>query len=96
MAVPSAKNSGFDNTEKLFCGRAGSCSAAARIAATVSAVRTGRVLFSTTIVWPVAAAATWRVQASIQRKSDAWPAPTPLFFVGVLTDRNTISALAIA
>ena len=38
-----------------------------------AAVRTGRVLFSTTIVWPFAAWATVRAQASTQRRSLAWP-----------------------
>ena len=40
-----------------------------------AAVRTGRVLFSTTIVWPLAAWAC-AAQASTQRRSLAWPAPS--------------------
>ena len=60
-----------------------------------AAVRTGRVLFSTTIVCPVAASATVRAQASTQRRSLAWPAPSPLVLVGVLTEMNTMSAAAI-
>ena len=61
-----------------------------------AAVRTGRVLFSTTIVWPLAAWATVRAQASTQRRSLAWPAPSPFVFVGVFTEMNTMSASAIA
>jgi hypothetical protein len=63
-----------------------------------SAVRTGRVLVSTTIVWPWAQAATWRIDqrrvASIQRRSLAWPAPMPQALVGVFSERNTVSAAA--
>ncbi len=59
-------------------------------------MRTGKVLFSTTIVWPVATLATWRAQASTQRRSLAWPAPKPLVLVGVFTEMNTMSAAAIA
>ena len=92
--MPSARNSGLESTEKLFWPAAPW--AAVRIAFTVSAVRTGKVLFSTTIVWPWAQAATWRAEASIQRRSLAWPAPMPRVLVGVLTERNTMSALAIA
>ena len=91
MAVPSARNSGLESTEKVL-----PAGATARIACTVSAVRTGRVLFSTTIVCPWAASATWRVQTSIQRRSEAWPAPTPRVLVGVFTEINTMSALAMA
>ncbi len=93
MAVPSARNSGLESTEKVLPSAAW---AALRMVCTVSAVRTGRVLFSTTMVCPWAAAATWRAEASIQRRSLAWPAPTPLVLVGVFTERNTVSAPAIA
>ena len=37
-----------------------------------------------------------RAHASTQRRSLAWPAPSPLVFVGVLTEINTMSASAIA
>ena len=60
-----------------------------------AAVRTGRVLFSTTMVWPVAAWATSRAQASTQRRSLACPAPRPLVLVGVFTEMKTMSAAAI-
>ena len=96
IAVPSARNSGLESTAKVLPLPASAPPwAAPRIAFTVSAVRTGRVLFSTTIVWPWAQAATWRAEASIQRRSLACPAPRPLVLVGVLTDRNTMSAAAI-
>ena len=68
MAVPSAKNSGLESTEKVLRPPVLPW-AAERMDFTASAVRTGKVLFSTTIVWPLAAAATWRAEASIQRKS---------------------------
>ena len=45
-----------------------------------------------TLVWPVAAWATVRAQASTQRRSLAWPAPTPFVLVGVFTEMNTMSA----
>ena len=48
MAVPSAKNSGLDKTEKLLFLAA--LSEEKRISFIVCAVLTGKVLFSTTIV----------------------------------------------
>ena len=62
----------------------------------MAAVRTGRVLFSTTMVWPRAWAATERAEASTQRRSLACPAPSPFVLVGVFTDRKTMSAAAMA
>ena len=56
--------------------------AASKMVLIAAAVRTGRVLFSTTIVWPLAAWATVRAQASTQRRSLAWPAPSPFVFGG--------------
>jgi hypothetical protein len=86
MAVPSARNSGLESTEKVLLPAGDSASAALRMVVITSAVRTGRVLFSTTIVWPWAQAATWRAEASIQRRSLAWPAPIPRALVGVFTE----------
>ena len=70
--------------------------AAERIVWITSAVRTGRVLFSTTIVWPRAALATVRALASTHLRSLAWPAPRPVVLVGVFTEMNTMSASPIA
>jgi hypothetical protein len=58
MAVPSARNSGLESTAKLLRPEGVSPSAALRMVVITSAVRTGRVLVSTTIVWPWAQAAT--------------------------------------
>ena len=66
-----------------------------RIDIITSAVLTGKVLFSTTIVCPSAASATCLAQASIHLRSLAFPEPNPFFFVGVFTDKNTISASLI-
>ena len=96
MAVPSAKNLALESTEKVLLPEAELLSTAVRLVVITSAVRTGRVLFSTTIVWPWAQAATWRADASIQRRLLAWPAPTPLVLVGVFTERDTMSAAAMA
>ena len=60
-----------------------------------SAVLTGRVLFSTTIVCPLANIATCLAQASTYLRSLALPLPIPFILVGVLTDIKTISALPI-
>ncbi len=92
IAVPSARNSGLESTEKRLGGRSpaswrawASPWAAARIAFTASAVRTGRVLFSTTIVWPRRSGppAGPRPRSSAGR----WPLapPRPRVLVGVFT-----------
>ena len=100
MAVPSARNSGLESTAKLLRPEGVSSSAAERMVVITSAVRTGRVLFSTTIVWPWAQAATWRADqrraASLQRRSLTWPASIPRVLVVVFTERTTMSATAIA
>ena len=57
MAVPSARNSGLESTEKVLLPAGDSASAALRMVVITSAVRTGRVLVSTTIVRPWAQAA---------------------------------------
>ena len=56
-----------------------------------SAVLTGNVLFSTTIVWPLEYLATCLAQASTHFKSLDFPAPSPLVFVCVFTEMNIIS-----
>ena len=50
MAVPSAKNLALDSTEKVLLPEAELLSTAVRLVVITSAVRTGRVLFSTAIV----------------------------------------------
>ena len=88
IAVPSAKNSGFERTENvlviedLFI----SSVAASRIALIVWAVLTGNVLFSTTIVWPFAYFDISLDDASTYLRSIACPDPIPLVLVGVLTE----------
>ena len=57
-----------------------------------SAVLTGNVLFSTTIVCPSEYSATCLAHASTHFKSLALPAPIPFFFVGVFTEIKTTSA----
>ena len=61
----------------------------------VSAVFTGRVLFSTTIVCPLEYLAICLAEDSIHFKSLALPAPFPVFLVGVLTDINIICDYSI-
>ena len=61
-----------------------------------SAVLTGNVLFSTTIVCPLEYLATSLALASTHFKSLDLPAPSPFSFVGVLTEIKIISADAIA
>ena len=92
IALPSAKNSGFETTEnwvELFPD--------SRIRAIASAVRTGRVLFSTTITFG------FRQLSKISRavfsqncKSAAFPAPSPNILVGVFTETKIISASVVA
>ena len=89
IAVPSARNSGLDRMSKRTPGwlllRVSTFSMA-------SAVRTGTVDFSTTILEVFETAAIMRAAPSQYVRSAALPAPTPRVFVGVLTDTNTMSA----
>ena len=94
IAVPSARNSGLDNTEKLFLFLWQS--EESRISFMVCAVLTGKVLFSTTIVWPSAISLIFLAHDSTHLKSLVSPAPNPFFFIGVFTDIKIISALLMA
>ena len=96
MAVPSERNSGLDNTLKLISFLLESVSAELSIFCITSAVLTGNVLFSTTIVCPFEYLATSLALASTHFKSLDLPAPRPFFLVGVLTEMNIISADSIA
>mmetsp|Transcript_41906 Transcript_41906/g.65492 ORF Transcript_41906/g.65492 Transcript_41906/m.65492 type:complete len:241 (+) Transcript_41906:761-1483(+) len=94
-AVPSAKNSGLESTWKLTPG--GAFSVSTQVMA--SAVDTGTVLFSTTIllplkslVSPVRAALMERAAPSQYVRSAALPFPNPYSLVGVLTATKMISA----
>ena len=60
-----------------------------------SAVRTGRVLFSTTILCEVEFSRIWRAVFSQYCRSAARPAPCPKVLVGVLTLTKMISASAM-
>lgn len=60
------------------------------------AVRTGSVLFSTTIFGPFDTRAMCRAASSQFFRFAARPAPTPCVFVGVFTDTNMISHSRIA
>ena len=66
-----------------------------KISLIFSAVRTGRVDFSITILSDLEYLAMSFAQASIYLKSAAIPAPFPSVFVGVLTAINIISAFSI-
>ncbi|VTQ07453.1 Uncharacterised protein [Sphingobacterium daejeonense] len=81
IAVPSAKNSGLDNT--LNCTPFPVWS---RMLFIVAAVRTGMVDFSTMILDDVATSAICLAQSSINLRSAACPLPFPYVFVGVLTE----------
>ena len=90
MAVPSARNSGFDRTSNrrprvLLL----------RIRSIASAVRTGSVDFSTTILSLVEQARICRAVFSQYCRSAARPAPSPNVFVGVFTDTKMMSAAAM-
>jgi len=101
-AVPSARNSGFDNTSKGSLGRYSvsyywSDLSSARInkltmPRTVCAVPHGTVDFSTTNVPGLAFFATVMTALSKAARLVADPAPIPLDFEGVLTATNTTSA----
>ena len=90
MAVPSARNSGFETIWKFS-----PLSFACRTRERVWAVRTGRVLFSTTILSPSANSTISRAVFSRNCRSDAFPAPHPKVFVGVLTETKMMSAALI-
>merc|ERR1719217_1636964 len=90
-AVPSARNSGFDNTWNFTPGLA-PCS---RTALTASEVLTGTVDFSTTILSEVETSAIVLAQSSQFLTFAARPAPMPAVLVGVFTLIKTISASAM-
>ena len=90
MAVPSARNSGFDSTSKCTLGAA----LARRIASMVEAVLTGTVDFSTTMVSLWHTRATDLAALCAIERSAARPAPIPALLVGVFTAMNTMSAVA--
>mmetsp|Transcript_71380 Transcript_71380/g.118614 ORF Transcript_71380/g.118614 Transcript_71380/m.118614 type:complete len:318 (+) Transcript_71380:458-1411(+) len=86
IAVPSARNSGFESTWKSVPEQL-----AAITVAIASAVLTGTVDFSTMILGDLSSlvlqtAAIWRAASSQYVRSAASPAPMPDFFVGVLTE----------
>mmetsp|Transcript_23465 Transcript_23465/g.64691 ORF Transcript_23465/g.64691 Transcript_23465/m.64691 type:complete len:230 (+) Transcript_23465:1092-1781(+) len=89
MAVPSARNSGLDRISKLTDG---SEQLRLRTLPMASAVFTGTVDFSTTILLEVDTEAMRRAAPSQYVKSAAFPAPMPVVFVGVFTLTNTMSA----
>lgn len=72
IAVPSAKNSGLDKT--WYCTPLPTFS---KMFLMASAVRTGSVDFSTTILSVVATAAICRAQLSTNFRSGAIPLPLP-------------------
>mmetsp|Transcript_25026 Transcript_25026/g.80680 ORF Transcript_25026/g.80680 Transcript_25026/m.80680 type:complete len:229 (+) Transcript_25026:647-1333(+) len=87
-AVPSAKNSGLDNTSN----DAPSARLACSTRCSECAVRTGTVDFSTTILEPLATRAIWRAASSRFLMLDARPLPIPNALVGVLTQTKIMSA----
>ena len=87
MAVPSARNSGLDSTSNRRPR-----SLLLRIRSIASAVRTGKVDFSTTILSVVALARICRAVFSQYWRSAARPAPSPNVLVGVFTDTKMMSA----
>lgn len=92
MAVPSAKNSGFERISNLTPG----LQFAIKISRMFSAVRTGTVDFSTIILSEIATSAILRMADSNHDISDALPLPRPRLFVGVLTLTKMQSASLIA
>ena len=85
-AVPSAKNSGLDSTWNLYV------EAAANTRLIDSAVRTGTVDFSTTILSDFAISAIFLAHNSQFLIFAALPAPIPLVLVGVFTLTKMMSA----
>ena len=90
MAVPSARNSGLETTSNSTPPLL-----LLRMASMASAVRTGRVLFSTTIFGRVQQRAIRRAVRSQYCRSAARPAPSPKVFVGVLTLTKMMSAASM-
>ena len=91
IAVPSAKNSGFDRISKWIPEEFSS-----KISLIFSAVRTGRVDFSIIILSDFEYFAISLAQASTYCRSAAIPAPSPLVLVGVFTAINIISDFSMA
>ena len=91
MAVPSERNSGFERTSNRIPLRF-----ELRIRSIAWAVRTGSVLFSTTILFARDASMMVRAVFSQYCRSGALPAPSPYVFVGVFTDTKMMSARSIA
>ena len=92
MAVPSARNSGLDTISKETPG----VWLAFSTRFSVSAVLTGTVDFSTTILSEVDTLAMVRAQSSRFLTLAALPAPMPYVFVGVFTDTKMMSASLMA
>mmetsp|Transcript_3739 Transcript_3739/g.10715 ORF Transcript_3739/g.10715 Transcript_3739/m.10715 type:complete len:231 (-) Transcript_3739:399-1091(-) len=92
MAVPSAKNSGFD---KMSNSTDGSEQLRFRTFSMASAVLTGTVDFSTIILDVLDTAAIILAAPSQYVRSAALPAPTPQVFVGVFTLTKMMSASAM-
>ena len=91
IAVPSAKNSGFESTSKWM-----PLSFEFKMRSMAAAVRTGSVDFSTMIFPSSAISKMLRAVFSQYWRSDAFPAPCPKVFVGVLTETKIISASLMA
>mmetsp|Transcript_2063 Transcript_2063/g.5298 ORF Transcript_2063/g.5298 Transcript_2063/m.5298 type:complete len:253 (+) Transcript_2063:516-1274(+) len=91
MAVPSARNSGL---LRIWCLMP--LSLQARTRPIDSAVRTGTVDFSTTILGEVAILAMVRAQFSQFLMLAARPAPIPDTLVGVLTETKMMSPFSIS
>ena len=86
MAVPSAKNSGLDSTENMLISPS---LAASRMVLIAAAVRTGRVLFSTTLcgLWPP-----WtRCGQAPPAQIAGWPAQSFRLRRGVHGDEHHVS-----
>mmetsp|Transcript_2955 Transcript_2955/g.10453 ORF Transcript_2955/g.10453 Transcript_2955/m.10453 type:complete len:237 (-) Transcript_2955:196-906(-) len=91
IAVPSARNSGLERMANFTLG---SLQLRVSTFSMASAVFTGTVDFSTTILLDVDTAAMARAAPSQYVRSAARPAPMPCVFVGVFTLTNTMSASA--
>ncbi|KAJ0454705.1 hypothetical protein HanIR_Chr15g0743131 [Helianthus annuus] len=87
IAVPSARNSGLERIWKLI-----PLLLCVSIFSIASAVLTGTVDFSTTILSDFDTSAIIRAALSQYVRSAAFPAPRPRVLVGVLTETKTISA----
>lgn len=91
IAVPSARNSGLDSTWNWS-----PFSLHSSTWRTACAVRTGTVLFSTTILPLSDTSAILRAQSSQFLTLAARPAPIPMVLVGVLTEMKMMSAFLIS